>query len=95
MGNSGTLVVKSIKLNQRNKSCKAVEHKGLLEAGDIDEALTAAAAVGDDTIQRRTQGYVVPESFNHGTSDQRERWFKRGYADGTLDACDTFGANQL
>ncbi len=66
------------------------EKRGFLEVGDIDEALNAAAQVGDDAIQERSQGYVVPESFNHGTSEQRSRWFKRGYNRGTLDACDTF-----
>ena len=69
--------------------------KGYLEAGDIDEALNAATQIGDDAIQRRTQGYVVPESFNHGTSDQRKRWFGRGYQSGELEACDTFNASQL
>ena len=69
--------------------------KGYLEAGDIDEALNAATQIGDDAIQRRTQGYVVPESFNHGTSDQRKRWFARGYQSGELEACDTFNATQL
>lgn len=71
------------------------EAKGILEVGDIDEALAAAAAVGDDTIQMRTRGYVVPESFNHGTAEQRSRWFKRGYGDGDLQACDTFGATEV
>jgi predicted metalloprotease len=71
------------------------EKRGFIELGDIDEALNAAAQVGDDAIQRRSQGYVVPESFNHGTSEQRSRWFKRGYNRGTLDACDTFGAQDL
>ncbi|MEP3672047.1 MAG: neutral zinc metallopeptidase [Hyphomicrobiales bacterium] len=69
--------------------------KGYLEAGDIDEALNAATQIGDDAIQRRTQGYVVPESFNHGTSEQRKRWFGRGYKTGELEACDTFNSAQL
>ena len=69
--------------------------KGYLEAGDIDEALNAATQIGDDAIQRRTQGYVVPESFNHGTSEQRKRWFGRGYQSGELEACDTFNTSQL
>lgn len=69
--------------------------KGYLEAGDIDEALNAAKQIGDDAIQRRTQGYVVPESFNHGTSEQRRRWFERGYTSGQLEACDTFNTAQL
>jgi predicted metalloprotease len=71
------------------------EKRGFLEVGDIDEALNAAAQVGDDAIQQRTQGRVVPESFNHGTSEQRSRWFKRGYNSGTLDACDTFGPSAV
>jgi hypothetical protein len=71
------------------------EKRGFLEVGDIDEALNAAAQVGDDAIQQRTQGRVVPESFNHGTSEQRSRWFKRGYNSGTLDACDTFSPSAV
>ena len=64
--------------------------KGILERGDLEEALNAAQQIGDDTLQRRTQGYVVPESFNHGTSAQRKAWFARGFDSGRLDACDTF-----
>ena len=64
--------------------------KGLLEAGDLEEALNAATQIGDDAIQRRTQGYIVPESFNHGTSEQRAKWFRRGFDSGRLDQCDTF-----
>ena len=64
--------------------------KGLLEAGDIEEALNAANQIGDDTLQRRTQGYVVPESFNHGTSKQRMTWFRKGLESGRLAQCDTF-----
>ncbi|WEX11221.1 neutral zinc metallopeptidase [Chelativorans sp. AA-79] len=64
--------------------------KGLLEQGDIEEALNAAFQIGDDTLQRRTQGYVVPESFNHGTSEQRSRWFRRGFESGNPADCDTF-----
>jgi predicted metalloprotease len=69
------------------------QKEGILEEGDIDEALTAAAAVGDDTIQRRTQGYVVPETFNHGTSTQRKTWFTRGFKGGDIDSCDTFSGD--
>jgi predicted metalloprotease len=68
------------------------EQKGLLESGDIDEALNAAHQIGDDTLQKNAQGYVVPESFNHGTSAQRREWFGRGLETGRLDACDTFNA---
>ncbi len=64
--------------------------KGLLEKGDIEEALNAANQIGDDTLQKRTQGYVVPESFNHGTSAQRRTWFARGLESGRLSDCDTF-----
>lgn len=72
-----------------------VQNQGLLEAGDVDEALRAASAVGDDQIQRRTAGYVVPDSFTHGTSEQRLRWFKRGYETGDIRQGDTFGARSL
>ena len=65
------------------------DQKGLLERGDIEEALNAATQIGDDAIQKRTQGYVVPESFNHGTSEQRKAWFYRGYETGKVVECDT------
>jgi predicted metalloprotease len=61
-----------------------------LEPGDIEEGLKAAAAIGDDMIQRRTQGYIVPDAFTHGTSAQRVRWFRRGFETGQVQACDTF-----
>ncbi|MBW3096065.1 KPN_02809 family neutral zinc metallopeptidase [Pseudohoeflea coraliihabitans] len=64
--------------------------KGLLEQGDLAEALNAAQQIGDDTLQRRSQGYVVPESFNHGTSEQRKAWFSRGFESGRMADCDTF-----
>lgn len=66
--------------------------KDLLEAGDIDEALSAANAIGDDRIQRETQGRVIPGSFTHGTSAQRMYWFKKGYESGDLDGGDTFNS---
>ncbi|GAA4528664.1 neutral zinc metallopeptidase [Chelativorans composti] len=69
------------------------DQKGLLEEGDLDEALNAAFQIGDDTLQKRTQGYVVPESFNHGTSAQRKTWFLRGYQSGDVTSCDTFSGD--
>ena len=71
------------------------QRQGILEVGDLEEALNAAQQIGDDAIQMRTQGYVVPESFNHGTSEQRRRWFRIGFDQGTLQACDTFSARTL
>jgi uncharacterized protein len=69
------------------------DKQGYLETGDIDEALTAATAIGDDTLQKQGQGYVVPDSFTHGTSEQRATWFRRGYEAGKVSACDTFKGN--
>ena len=66
-----------------------------LSPGDIDEALAAATAIGDDRLQKQTQGRVVPESFTHGTSAQRVRWFKRGFESGRPKDCDTFAAGSL
>jgi hypothetical protein len=65
---------------------------GLLEAGDVEEGLTAASAIGDDRLQQQAQGRVVPESFTHGSSADRVRWFRRGLESGRVDACDTFSA---
>ena len=72
-----------------------VQNQGMLDADDMDEALRAASSVGDDQIQRRTTGYVVPDSFTHGTSEQRLRWFKKGYETGDIRQGDTFGARSL
>ena len=68
--------------------------KGILEPGDIQEALNAANAIGDDRLQKQAQGYVVPESFTHGTSAQRMRWFKRGYDTGDLSQGNTFNVDK-
>jgi uncharacterized protein len=67
----------------------------LIEPGDFQEGLNAAGAIGDDRLQKETQGRVVPEAFTHGTSAQRQRWLNRGLATGDLGQCDTFGAKTL
>jgi predicted metalloprotease len=69
--------------------------RSILENGDVEAALTAATAIGDDTLQRQSQGTVVPDSFTHGTSAQRVRWFKQGIENGKFEQCDTFNARQL
>jgi predicted metalloprotease len=69
--------------------------RNILEAGDVDEALNAASAIGDDTLQRQSRGTVVPESFTHGTSAQRQRWFRTGLQTGNPDACDTFSIDRV
>ncbi|MCH8180716.1 MAG: neutral zinc metallopeptidase [Proteobacteria bacterium] len=69
--------------------------KGLMESGDLEEALNAASQIGDDTLQRETQGRVVPETFTHGSSAQRVRWFKRGFETGDMAQCDTFNTRAL
>jgi predicted metalloprotease len=66
-----------------------------IEAGDVEAALRTAAAIGDDTLQRRSQGRVVPDSFTHGSSEQRQRWFSNGFDRGTVGACNTFAAQRL
>lgn len=66
-----------------------------LEDGDIEEGLNAAAQIGDDMIQKRQQGYVVPDAFTHGSSEQRQRWFTRGFKSGEMKSCDTFNADAL
>ena len=67
----------------------------ILEDGDIEEALNAASAIGDDRLQKQSQGYAVPDSFTHGTSAQRVSWFKRGLQSGSLQQCNTFGNGNL
>ncbi|MFC7064500.1 neutral zinc metallopeptidase [Brucella rhizosphaerae] len=69
------------------------DQKGILEAGDLEEAINAAHQIGDDTLQKKSQGYVVPESFNHGTSAQRAKWFQRGFESGKIESCDTFSGD--
>lgn len=70
-------------------------HSNLLEAGDAEEGLRAAGAIGDDQLQRRAQGYTVPETWTHGSSAMRSRWLRRGMDRGDMNACDTFGADEL
>jgi len=67
----------------------------ILETGDVEEALTAASAIGDDRLQQQAQGHVTPDSFTHGSSEQRVRWFKRGLDQGSIKACDTFAVSSL
>jgi hypothetical protein len=73
----------------------AEERFGILDDGDIEEALNTAARIGDDALQRRSRGVVVPDSFTHGSSEQRQRWFHRGFETGDPQACDTFSTDQL
>ncbi len=69
--------------------------RDLLEQGDIEEGLNAASAIGDDRLQKQSRGYITPESFTHGSSEQRVRWFKQGYATGDVNQCNTFGEASL
>src|SRR5690606_5798159 len=73
----------------------AQRSKNILESGDIEEALGAASAIGDDRLQMQSQGYVTPDSFTHGTSEQRMRWFKKGFETGDIRQGDTFNATSL
>lgn len=73
----------------------ANQQSAILEHGDIEAALNAASRIGDDALQRQSQGYAVPDSFTHGTSIQRTRWFERGLSNGTIAACDTFVTDDL
>lgn len=70
-----------------------IDRKGLLEVGDIKEALNAATQIGDDTLQKKGRGHVVPDSFTHGSGEQRYQWFQRGFKTGDMDACNTFKSN--
>jgi hypothetical protein len=71
------------------------EMKSFLDQGDLEQALRAAAAIGDDRLQREAQGRVMPDSFTHGTSEQRVRWFRTGFEAHDIRACDTFSARSL
>jgi len=76
-------------------AAQANEARKILETGDIEQALTAASAIGDDRLQKQSRGYIVPDAFTHGTSEQRMRWFKRGIESGDMNQCNTFKAAQL
>jgi hypothetical protein len=84
----------NIVLGPRYNRLHANQRK-IVEPGDVEEALNAASAIGDDRLQEQGQGYVVPDSFTHGTSAQRVRWFKRGMESGDVNACDTLNAKSL
>ncbi len=73
----------------------AQQKHSFLDAGDVDQALQTASAIGDDRLQKQAQGYVVPDSFTHGTSEQRKRWFSNGFNSGQITACDTMSASSL
>ena len=81
--------------NRENESLKAQGKPAFIEPGDVEAALRTAAAIGDDTLQRRSQGRVVPDSFTHGSSEQRQHWFNTGFRSGTVQSCNTFAAAQL
>jgi predicted metalloprotease len=74
---------------------RSTEQRHILENGDIESAISAAKAVGDDRLQRSATGTVSPESWTHGSSEERARWFRRGFDQGSVPACDTFSATQL
>jgi uncharacterized protein len=74
---------------------RAQRKRDFLDPGDVDQALQTASAIGDDRLQKKAQGYVVPDAFTHGTSEQRKRWFMNGFKDGNVDACNTLSASSL
>ena len=76
-------------------AAQANEARRILESGDVEEALAAATAIGDDRLQKQSSGYVVPDTFTHGTSEQRVRWFRRGIESGDMNQCNTFKAASL
>jgi uncharacterized protein len=81
--------------NQENESLKRQGKPPFIEPGDVEAALRTAAAIGDDTLQRRSQGYVVPDSFTHGSAEQRQRWFNTGFRSGAVASCNTFASAQM
>jgi predicted metalloprotease len=81
--------------NRENEYLKSQGRPPFIEQGDVEAALQTAAAIGDDTLQRRTQGHVVPDSFTHGSAEQRQRWFYTGFRAGTVKSCNTFQSAQL
>jgi uncharacterized protein len=81
--------------NRENELLKSQGKPAFIEPGDVEAALRTAAAIGDDTLQRKAQGAVVPDSFTHGSAEQRQRWFTAGFKSGTLASCNTFAAAQL
>ena len=81
--------------NHENETLKSEGKPPFIEPGDVEAALRTAAAIGDDTLQRRARGYAVPDSFTHGSSEQRQRWFNTGFRSGSVASCNTFAAAQL
>jgi uncharacterized protein len=81
--------------NRENEMLKSEGKPAFIEPGDVEAALRTAAAIGDDTLPREAQGYVVPDSFTHGSTDQRQRWFNAGLESGKVGSCNTFAAAQL
>jgi hypothetical protein len=81
--------------NRQNEYLKSQGKPAFIEPGDVEAALRTAAAIGDDTLQRRSQGYVVPDSFTHGSAEQRKRWFEIGFRSGSLQNCNTFASAQM
>ena len=81
--------------NRENEYLKSQGKPPMIEPGDVEAALRTAAAIGDDTLQRRSQGYVVPDSFTHGSAEQRQRWFYMGFRSGSVQSCNTFASAQL
>jgi predicted metalloprotease len=81
--------------NHENQRQKDRGRPPFIEQSDVDAALQTAAAIGDDTLQRKATGHVVPDAFTHGSSEQRQRWFTTGLKQGTVAACDTFKAARL